>query len=120
MNIKNIPYRRWKMRPMEFIKEKGNNYEVRFAWIDKSTAGKIEQEECVIIINLQLMVAHTFVHEWLHDKYPKMSEKKIQDKTKRYINRMKVSDIELLADTLIGLFWKNGEKQKNKIKRKNN
>lgn len=76
---------------MDFIE--GQEYEILIGWLGKNHYGAIDPEKYRICINLHLLIAETFIHEFLHDKYPKLSEEEIIKKTDRKIKRLKVSEI---------------------------
>ena len=76
-------------------------YEIFFGWINKNTFGNIDPSKEEILINIYLFIADIFVHEFLHYKYPQLSEKKIKKKTKKFLNRLTISDIKKMAEYLL-------------------
>lgn len=87
------------MTPEEFLKSR--EFDLVFGWIDKKTLGKIDFVNERITINLDLEVVDTYVHEWLHNVYPHLSERAIVKKTRKYVNRMTVARIRKLAQKLL-------------------
>jgi len=83
------------MKLLEFLEDR--TYDLRLRWIDKNTEAEISYVNEVIKINLELMLAKTIAHEFLHDCYPDLSEKEIIAKTRKYLHRMKVSEIKAVG-----------------------
>ncbi len=83
------------MKLLEWLEDR--TYDLRLRWIDKNTEAEINYLNEVIRINLELILAKTIVHEFLHDQYPDLSEKEIIAKTRKYLNRMKVLEIKKVA-----------------------
>jgi len=97
-------------RILDFIKE--DDFEIILCWIDKNTYGEIHYEpEQKILINIYLLVFDTFIHEYMHEKYPELKglkgEEKINDKTRKFVSRMKVSEIKKLAKYLMAEYHKS-------------
>lgn len=80
--------------------EKGE-YDISFKWIDKNTFGLINFSKEKIFLNIYLLIMDTFIHEFLHNKYPRLSEKKIRKKTKNFLNRLTVSNIKEITKYLL-------------------
>ena len=84
---------------LDFLRER--SYTLIFGWVDKRTVGVIDFEEEKIIINLELFVVDTYIHEYLHAVYPNLNEKKIQKKTICYIKRLTVKEIRQLCKKIL-------------------
>ena len=78
---------------MKKIKECLNEYDLFFRWIDKKTYGLLEEDKQRITINVELMVLEVFLHEYLHYRYPKWGERRVEKETIRRMNRMTVRDM---------------------------
>ena len=84
---------------IEFIESSG--FVITNRWINKNTAGMILTEREVIVINLPLFVASTFIHEFYHDKYPNLSEKQIEKKENNKIKHLTVEQIHKLSKLIV-------------------
>lgn len=71
---------------IDFIESQ--EYELEYCWLTKDVEGVICLDTQVIAINICLLVVGTFIHEYLHYKYPELEEEDIIDKTERYIKRL--------------------------------
>lgn len=97
---------------MASLKELKNFFEnselnISFGWINKSTFGIFDPSKEKIIINIYLSIADIFIHEFLHYKYPQLSEKKIKKKTENFLNRLTVPEIKKMAKYLLkNTIWK--------------
>jgi len=103
-----------KKRNLEFEKlmeylEKGD-YKIQFSWINKRTFGRVEPCKEAIVINFELHLVETYIHEYLHQEYSYLEEEVVEQKTKRIISRMKKEEILTLADWLGEIYWENREK----------
>ncbi|MEK7596196.1 MAG: hypothetical protein AAB564_01445 [Patescibacteria group bacterium] len=88
-----------------------SEYKISFNWIDKNTFGNINYSKEKIFINIYILLINTFIHEFLHNKYPKLSEKKIEEKTKNYSNHLTVSDIKKITKYLLKkMAWEKEKK----------
>ena len=85
-------------------------FEVRFSWINKRTLGLVEPRRDAIILNLELHLVETYIHEYLHIQYPKLEEEVVEEKTRQVISRMNKEEILILADWLGHIYWMNKEK----------
>jgi len=68
---------------------------IKVGWIDKNTFGTYDDNE--IIINKALTMVEVLVHEYLHHKYPKASEREIIGRTARKVNRLSKKEIIRIA-----------------------
>jgi|TARA_Y100000031_G_C8083319_1_gene320701 hypothetical protein len=84
---------------LEFINS--GEYRIEADWISKNTFAHIVPLENLIVLNITLLVAEAFVHEYMHDKYPYLSEKAIIKKTTRMMNRMTVPQIHTVAQKVM-------------------
>lgn len=88
---------------MEFLKS--GKYKVRFRWLAKHDFARIEPQKKRVSINLSAIVAHYIAHEFLHTKYPLMSDPegngKIDDKAWWYVEKMTVSEIKKIFRYLL-------------------
>ena len=75
----------------------GGECEIRIGWINKFTFGAVDLQDNIIMINLALMIADIYIHEFLHIKYPFATEKEILAKTSKKLNRLTVKQIQDLA-----------------------
>lgn len=87
----------------KFFKE--SDYSLEFSWINKKTWAHIDYEKKKIRVNLPLFVASCFVHEYLHDQDSDASEKIIEEREDRVMNRMTVKEIK----EIFAKFTKNAE-----------
>ena len=94
-----------KMTPMEFLKS--NQYDLIFCWIDKTTWGYIDDEEKKIYINLYHFAATTFIHEFMHFKYPKENDEKITERGNKLCKRMSARNMKELGRALLIEFIKH-------------
>jgi len=78
-----------------------DGYKIRFKWLDKHTEGELDYERQTLTINLPLFVVEVFLHEYIHFKYEKLSEREVIKKTNRKIMRMSAADIKKLAKKLL-------------------
>jgi len=76
-------------------------FEILIGWLSKNHFGAIDREKDRICINLHLLIAETFIHEFLHYKYPKLSEEKIIQKTDKKITRLKVAEIKKISEYIM-------------------
>jgi len=83
---------------LKHIEKEG--YVLKFKWIDKDTYGIIHYDE-KILINLNLMVVHVFLHEYYHMKYPDYSEKKVESMACRKLKRMTKAEITKLGKAIL-------------------
>ena len=81
-------------------------YEIEIGWIDKTTDGIIVEDAKKITLNLYLMLTSTMVHEMMHALFPAMSERRIETKTRKYILKMSVEEIQQLAEELLKEYWR--------------
>ena len=93
---------------IEFLNS--NEYEIQIRWINKFTCGIIDNKKEIIVINLWLMIADTMIHEFLHYKYPKASEREILAKTFKKLNRLTVKQIYDLAVKVVDVSNETKEK----------
>ena len=89
---------------MKRLKECLEENELFFKWIDRNTYGIIEEEKQRITINLELLVLETFVHEYLHWRFPKWSEKRVERETERRMKRMTLKEVSRYCRVI----FKNG------------
>jgi len=78
---------------MKKIKDCLNEYDLFFRWIDKKTYGLIEEAKQVITINLDLHILETFLHEYLHWRFPDKKERWIEKETARRLKKMTRKEI---------------------------
>ena len=83
------------MKLLKWLEDR--TYDLRLRWIDKTTAAEIDYTNGIVRINLQLVLTELIAHEFLHDCFPCLSERKILRKTVKYLNRMKVSEIKAVG-----------------------
>lgn len=69
-------------RLQRFLKH--NKRSVFLSFIDKDTDGTSEGGE--IFLNIDLMIAHTFIHEFLHAEDPNRSERRVEKMTEEILN----------------------------------
>ena len=79
---------------MKRIKECLKENELFFHFIDKQTYGILNEEQQKIIINLELLVVETFLHEYLHWRHPNWKEKKVERETDKRLKRMTVKEMK--------------------------
>ena len=84
------------------------NYYIDFAWIDKQTHGTIEGD--AITLNIVLMLAEIYIHEWLHneDPNPLKTETEIWDSTQKLLDCMTRGDIEKIGNQLLKRLFAEG------------
>lgn len=75
-------------------------YNIAFGWIDKDALGICDHRKEKIVINIELLIVDTFVHEQLHACFPALTEKQVKEKTRKKVNRMTVREIRELARLL--------------------
>ena len=78
---------------MKKIKQCLQEYDLFFKWIDKRTYGIVDYGKEKIVINLELLVLETFLHEYLHWRFPEKHERWIERETNRRLERMKLKDV---------------------------
>jgi len=83
---------------IEQIKEQ--KYFIINKWINKNTVAEINEEQEVIILNASLLVVEAIVHEFMHSKYPSLSENAIIAKTTKKINRSSIAEIQEMVDII--------------------
>lgn len=83
---------------LDFIENAGFRYV--YSWIDKKTYAMVDHEDKVIVINMELIVADMFLHEYFHSKYSRLGEEEIIKKTSNKLKRLKVSKIQLIAEKI--------------------
>ena len=82
-----------------------DSHTVKVGWIDKRTFASLNRNKDEICVNVFLLIAEAFIHEYMHHKYDvvtqnmklKDEEKFIDIKTKRKLSRMKVGEIMEIA-----------------------
>lgn len=76
-------------------------YDVEIGWISKKIEGEIDHTKEKIILNLDLLIAGVFVHEWLHNENPTDEESVIWEKTEKVLSRLKVEEIKMITQTIL-------------------
>lgn len=82
---------------LEFIESR--ECEIVFRWIDKKTEGKMNVEKEIICLNLHLMIASAFLHEYFHyikDSNGK-SEAEIEAQVDKFLKSLRVGQIQQIA-----------------------
>ena len=79
------------------LQKSGIKPTVKYQWLNKQTYGSCDLNTGEIYINLDLFIADTFIHEWLHIQYPRASERWVEKKTKQVVESMIVADIKTLV-----------------------
>lgn len=87
------------MTALEFLKSR--EYGVEFCWISRFDFGKFNYPKGPITINLVSLVVDTFVHEWMHGRFPRLRERQIEAKTYKYLSRMTLREINALYRALM-------------------
>lgn len=83
------------MTPLEFLES--DEYEIEFGWLNKVYWGKLNEKKSKIKLNLDLMIAEIFVHEFTHYLFPDRDEEAVWKSTFRRIKRMSAKEIQTLA-----------------------
>ena len=89
MNIKNL-FRDIRNRKIKIV----------FAFIDKETLGlyaTLSDGKHILIINLDLLIVDTFIHELCHHNHPTFSESKVYKLTTRKVNRLSMKEIKEIS-----------------------
>ncbi len=92
---------------IDFIES--GSHEIKIGWIDKNTFGFLNNRDDVICLNLFLLIADTFIHEYMHYKYQEFctgmnyeeEEKFVNEKTKNKILKMKIGEIMEISRTVM-------------------
>lgn len=87
------------MTALEFLKSR--KYGVEFRWMGRFYFGEFNYQKGRIAINLALFVVDTFIHEWMHKRFPRLAECQIKAKTDRYLSRMTLREINALYRALM-------------------
>lgn len=88
------------MKRLKYLKKRG--YRVCFTDLPTKILGACDTESRIVAIDPILHFVDTFLHEYLHARYPKLSERKIEDMTYRVRMRMTRKEIDQLAKAV----WK--------------
>lgn len=70
---------------------------VQFKWIDRYTYGQAFIEQDLIVINYDLLIAEQMIHEETHLKHWLWSEVRVQNYTRKLLQRMTVEQIKATA-----------------------
>jgi riboflavin synthase len=100
-----------KRKPNElqrFLRSK--KIKIRFGWVGKDKYGEINHSRGIVTIGIHLMVTDILVHEFMHHKYPYLSERRIDQKARRYVKRMSVRQIHLIAKQVSRIANANAQK----------
>ena len=78
---------------IRFIEEE--SCDIRFGWIDKTTAGLYRPTRGEIIINAKLLIVQTFLHEFVHAIDKKMlDEIEVESKSWDIVERLTKKQID--------------------------
>ena len=89
---------------MRKIKECLKENELFFSWINKQTYGLMEHDKQRITINIELHVLETFLHEYIHWRFPDKGERWVEKETNRRLKRMPIKDVT----KYVKIIFKNG------------
>lgn len=87
---------------IDFLEEK--DYGIVFKWINKDCLGLLDPQTGTVLINIELLLAETLVHEAFHVKYPDWTEDAIEAKTIEHIRKMKPGRVRKLGRELVRRF----------------
>ena len=73
-----------------------NEWEIKLGWSEKSY-GLCDYENNVIYINICYSVASTLIHEFLHARYPSLSESKVEKLEKKILESLSFCQVRNLA-----------------------
>ena len=93
------------MSPLDFLKN--GEYELEFHWLGKHIMG-LWNDGGVITLNLASMIVDIYVHEWMHARFPKEGESRIEARTYRFVERMSRKDVEKLCRAILRRFYESG------------
>jgi len=79
---------------MKKIKECLKENDLFFQWIDKKTYGLLEEDKQKITINLELHILETFIHEYVHWRFPDKGERWVEKETERRLKKMTRKEIK--------------------------
>ena len=86
-------------RALSFLESR--DFELELRWLNKTELAAIDPEQDKIFINLELLAVETFLHEFYHARYPKLSEEEVEFLAKRKIQRAKVKDVRRLGKCIL-------------------
>ena len=78
-----------------------DDYEIEFGWVNKNAYGIIDPQQGVVVINIILMIAETFLHEFYHYKFPEASEAEVEGMARERVKNMTVPEIYDLATVVV-------------------
>ena len=93
-------------------------YGIQFAWINKSTLGIVDPLAEQVVINFELFLVETFVHERVHMRYPELSEEEVIEKTRHILRKMTVQKIKSVSEHLLNLFRVQKYGRKSRIQKR--
>ena len=76
-------------------------FKIQFGWIDKDTLGIADYDKKLIVINWEIMVVSTWLHEDAHRRHPNWNEKRTLAFDKKALQRMTVKEIRAKARQLL-------------------
>jgi hypothetical protein len=79
----------------------GDDYAVSCRWINKNTYGITRHDIEEVHINIYAILTSILVHEYLHVRYPQLSEETVDNLADRAMQRLSKSAIIELATRLI-------------------
>ena len=73
-----------------------SEWKIVFAWRGNDTMGYTDPDTKTIYINMPLMVVGTYIHEYLHARYPGMSEEEVLFEAEYVIDCLSLPDFKVL------------------------
>lgn len=83
----------------------GSGYSVVFKWIEKSRLGLVDPSTDTVVINIELLLAETLIHEAIHVKHPTWTEEQVEIETVKCIGRMKAGYLRKLGRELLKRYF---------------
>ena len=87
----------------------GEDYKIKFGWMDKQTFGCVDFEKKTIYLNPCLMLIQVAIHEYLHAIHKDPSEKRTDVREMAEMKKMSSKRMRKLAVRLVKM-WSKEEK----------